>query len=135
MNKLLVVVAWLLLGFSRLGAGECLPWQGLGGDQTPERAGVVEIRFRRAEAGDDRQRGYLFEYQLRNLHAARVAHVYIAFAWQNPQTLAWEDASRDHAVLVAVGPQSSSTPTLVRSPEATGIDHGARIEWQEAKAN
>ncbi|MDB6094998.1 MAG: hypothetical protein JWM32_2560 [Verrucomicrobia bacterium] len=131
MKKFLAGAAAVFLGVSRLCAGEWLPWHALSGKQIPERAGIVEIRFRRDEAGDDRQRGYLFHYELRNLSSAQVAKVSLAFAWQDPKSRKWEDASIGRAIIFEVGPKASSPTGSIYSPEPTGIDHGVLIVWQD----
>jgi len=133
MNKFLVGLMLAFLGCGRVWAGEWLPWQALGGKQVPEQAGTVEIRFRREETGDDRKKGFLFEYQLRNNHPTLVAQVSLAFAWQDPQSLKWEDASIDRATVTEVGPKASSPARPVYSPEKTGVDHGALITWLAKK--
>jgi hypothetical protein len=118
MKKFLAGAAVVFLGFSRLRAGELLPRQALGGKQLPGQAGTVEIRFRREEAGDDRQRGYLFHYELRNASTTQVAKVSLAFAWQNPKALKWD--RRHHR-----------QPVRSIPPAATTVDHGALIICQD----
>jgi hypothetical protein len=120
-----------LLGIGRLVAADWTPWMPLGGEQIAGREGAVEIRVCRDESKDDSQKGYAFQYELRNASTTHVAKVSLAFPRLDPQSFTWENPDPKHATVIEVGPQAAPVGGSTYSPAPTALDHGALIEWLE----
>ena len=133
MPKWLVSAVLVAVGSGSLFAGDWLPWQKLDGGRAHEQAGTVEIRFRREESGDDPLKGFLLQYELRNANPTLVAQASVAFAWQDPQTGKWADASIERATIVELKPKASSAAQKVYSPDKNGVDYGAVVTWSGKK--
>jgi hypothetical protein len=96
--------------------------------------GTINLRYRRDESRDDREKGYGFVFEITNTNDRQGARVSFSFGVQDPQTLRWSNASKSEIThVLEVGPEGTASGS-VYSPYPTGLDYYSAVEWVDGLA-
>lgn len=130
MKVRLFAALFLSCGGSAL-AGEWTRWEGVGGELISDRSAAVTARSRHDEAGDHRDKGHLFVYELHNQSGTLTAKVSLFFPQQDPATLNWSEIDRSHSPVVHYVPPMGTITGSRYSPSLRGLRYESDIKWSE----